>query len=421
VACGECPSRESCRYQLQFKALDKTWVVTAAMLRFIVRDGATQNLAPVVILDEGARQSFTPDREDVSHVDLARATALGFDVGFLLHAWAALDGASNTRGRVFGFRVARGLLARNENVSALFSLSQRMREHNAAQIAGHGTDLVPLAVLRLLQVLAEECRSAGPNSRLQVTPHAIEIRSPFTLSLRSDTKVVVLDGTGDPAVYEEAIGRPVRLVDPKLQRHAQVYQLSTGSYGKGTQERDTRARDKLFAQVRKIVAARGTPTSPVTVVVFKGVKARMEQLLAGLHCRVIHYWATRGTNALLDAGSHDVVLVGTPTPQPADMLAWAEARNWKHAIPIDRDNHLALHRYGLPGTDRATDTLHYNDPRVEAWASTEREGEIVQAAERIRTVIASEAPKTVWLLTRLPVPGLEPDRLFADVMEILAT
>jgi hypothetical protein len=419
VACGECPSRESCRYQMQFKALDKTWVVTAAMLRFIVRDGATLNQAPVVILDEGARQAFTPDREDVGRDDLARATALGFDVGVVARAWAELDGASNTGGRGFGFRVARGLRARGENVGTLFSLSNRMREHNTGQIASHGTDLVPLPVIRLLQVLAEEVASSGPNSRLQVTPLAVEIRSPFTLALEDSIKVVVLDGTGNPAVYRDAIGRPVRTVDPKLQRHAQVYQLTAGSYGKGTQERDSRARDKLFAQVSKIVAARGTPTSPVTVVVFRGVKAPMEQVLAGLHGIVIHYWATRGTNALLDAGSHDIVLVGTPTPQPADMLAWAEARAWKHSTPIDRNNYLALHRYGLPGTDRASDTLHYRDPHVEAWASMEREGELLQAAERIRTMIASEAPKTVWLMTRLPVPGLEPDLLFADVAEIL--
>lgn len=426
VACTKCPDRTRCAYRKQFDATEKSWITTAAMLPFVTKKDTSKNSAEVVFLDEGARQAYTPSVVRVTRQQLQMAKGLGFDMPWVAEAWHAVgasdyadDKHGKPNGRRFAFEVARALRERGHGFPHIYNVAKAAREYNEEALERESLLLVPPALIQLLWLLVDEHKFKGPNSRIRATADALEIRAPFTLKLSSETAVVVLDGTGVPEVYEEVLGRPAHVVDPQVERNARVIQLTTGAYGKTDQAEDAELRQRLFLKVRNIVERRGMPEAPVTVVVFQKHEAEMTRTLAGLHFIVLHFWGSRGTNVAIDAGSRDIVLVGTPTPSPKDILAWAEARAWNQTEPVSQESQFVLHRYGLPEEDFANESRHYQDHRVERWAVMEREGELRQAAERIRTCLPSAETKTIWLLTKMPIPGLEPDVLVRDIDESL--
>jgi hypothetical protein len=328
--------------------------------------------------------------------------------------------AASTSGRAYVDGVARRLGEEGGGVGVLQAVRSQFQSLNDGVIATGVGQHVPLSVLSLLWVLCKEVQSSRPNSAITVEPDgALVIRRPFALDLSPSVAVVALDGTGNESVYQTFLGREVHVVDPKVKCQAEVFQLATGLYGKSTMTEGSASSERLLAQMVEIVARRGTPTAPVTVVVFKGMRADVEARLAGLHCIILHYWATRGSNVPLDRGSQDIVLVGTPSPNPRDIVAWAEARAVADRDLVRPGMHPVLKRFGLPANDLARPVWHFDDPRCDNFLQMEREGELRQAAERVRTIIGNSSGKTVWLLTSMPVPGLEPDRLFKNVSEII--
>ena len=263
--------------------------------------------------------------------------------------------------------------------------------------------------------MAREANSPGPNSRIRLQNGQIIVRRPLRLGLAATVHVVVLDATGDAGVYGRCLERDVHVVDPLVLRQARVIQYATGRYGKTTQAADEPTSGRLLGLARKIVQKHGTPDSPVAVVAFKGEHEKVARALEGTSYIRLAYWATRGTNEVIEAGCRHIVLIGTPTPSPEDICAWEEARAANDQELVEFGNHWVLRPYGRSRDDRAVEVLEYDDPRVQTAMQLEREGEMLQAAERIRTCIVGSAPKTVWLLTRHPVPGLVPDRLMHDI------
>lgn len=414
VACRTCPAKPGCRYWAQFSQTGKTWVTTAAMLHRLIQDKQVPNGAGVVFLDEGARQAFTPDPIRVAPAALSAARPLWRKIGLLAPDAGCISGRAYVEG------VARSLAEEGAGVGVLHAVRSRFQSHNDGVIAGAGGQCIAASVIALLWVLNKELRAVGPNSAITVeADRTLVMRRPFVLDLLPSIAVVALDGTGNESVYQTFLGREILVVDPRVKRQADVFQLATGLYGKSTLTQDSRSKELLLAQTIEIVRKRGTRAMPVTVVVFSRMEADVKVRLAGFHCIILHYWATRGSNVPLESGSRDIILVGTPSPNSADIVAWAEARAIADSNPVRSETHLQLQRFGLPTNDLACPVWHFADPRCDNFLQMEREGELRQAAERVRTVIDCTPGKTVWLLTSMPIPGLEPDRLFKDVSEIL--
>ncbi len=422
-ACGECPDRGTCGYQLQFQATGKTWVTTAAMLRHIVKEGRTMNSAAIVVLDEGARQAFAPDPIRVTRANLAKATNLGFQCDWLLTAWDAVvarpaepAAGNRSQGKQFVWQALVEIRRTSAGANALHALRRAIAQHNSRCIASRQLqNLIAGSVVQLLWTVAKESKQVGPNSRLRIENGVIVVRRPLQLRLPQEVKLVVLDATGDQGVYERLLQRPTVVVDPQVRRQSRVIQYVSGRYGKTTQALDEVTSGRVLRLVRKITEKYGSVESPVAVVAFKGEHAKLRQALEGTQYILLPYWGTRGTNEVIERGCSHIVLVGTPTPNPDDIGAWEEARAAGEPSRVEFGHHWVLKSYGRFRDDKAVEVLEYDDPRVQAAMHTEREGEMLQAAERIRTCITGPGQKTVWLLTRHPVDGLAPDLLMGDI------
>ena len=431
LACDSCPSRSLCGHQKQF-GTGKSIVFTSTLLRsstFRKHELADLDL---LVLDEGAWSAFCPDVEHVTSADLAKAIAHDIDLGALQHA---LSGEPS--GRQYGRRVAHRLLSAPVSdgyagmggagpSQRLWQLRAQLLEHNRGCLeAGQPSRLVPGRVARLLQILAEELRHPGPNSRLDVFGGKIEIRDP--LVFKPPCRVLVLDGTGQKEVYEQLLGIPMEVVDPKLACHADVWQLVDGAYGRGSLLNNPKTLDRMLEAVRTIVSIRGAGPNPVGVITFKALHDDLHHALQGLNYRLGTYWAVRGSNAFLEQGVATIILMGTPTANIDDGILWAKARAWREKDPIDDAPCFSLRRYGMQfEPDKAIGVIGSRDPRVAGWSTMLREGELRQAAERVRSVIpnseiiaghlpamhAGLADRQIWLLTNLPVPGLTPGELF---------
>ena len=183
-----------------------------------------------------------------------------------------------------------------------------------------------------------------------------------------------------------------------------MLQLVTGRFGRASMQ-SAKTRTGVFDGVVEIVKAMGTPSAPVAVVTMKAYEKELEERLAGLDAVVMHYAAVRGTNAVIDRGCNHIVLAGTYAPNLDELLAWSRARAWQDPERVDPDFHTQLER--LPGTNLAVPVLRAKDPRVDPWLQMLGPGEMLQAAERLRTRTRTE-PAYVWVLSNQPVPELSP-------------
>lgn len=132
------------------------------------------------------------------------------------------------------------------------------------------------------------------------------------------------------------------------------------------------------------------------------------------------YGAERGTNKFEPA--FVLICIGVPQPPPEELHRIAlcvvppEARTKPFATDSLPARVFEEHLYGYmdPATERGALIVRpmYVDDDLRAFHWQTREGEIVQAVNRIRGVLADpDDPKHVWLFLNLPVDELAPDRL----------
>ncbi len=397
LACDGCPQDGLCPYTRQFQAIERTWIMSAAMMVFRLKDWMFENGADFAVLDEGALGAHTSGKWEVTAAEVAHALAAGLDVSFLLSPIARGE-------EPFAIHALSALTREGRQDHEIYELRRLAREINRSSQARQAKRVVPLAVIELLNVLAETLRAAGAhrNTRLEAQPGKVVVRNPRDLRISAPT--IVLDSTGNPDVYEHLLGRPVRHVTPAVPSKATVLQLVTGRFGRASMQ-SAKTRTGVFDGVVEIVKAMGTPSAPVAVVTMKAYEKELEERLAGLDAVVMHYAAVRGTNAVIDRGCNHIVLAGTYAPNLDELLAWSRARAWQDPERVDPDFHTQLER--LPGTNLAVPVLRAKDPRVDPWLQMLGPGEMLQAAERLRTRTRTE-PAYVWVLSNQPVPELSP-------------
>ncbi len=410
LACDGCPKHEDCLYTRQFLATDKTWIMSSLMMPFRLKNGLFENGAHYAVLDEGAQSAYTANQWTCSTADVHRAVDAGLPVGFLLTAL--------TRGEEpFGFHAFVQLRAEGRNPHEVFPLLRLANEINRSPEARQSKRVVPLAVIELLTVMVSGMKASSehghPNSRLELERNSVIVRNPRNLNIAIPT--VILDSTGVPDVYAQVVGRPVVHVAPAVKTHATVLQLVSGRFGRASMGYK-QTRSDLFDDVVQIVKAFGTHDTPVAVVTLKAYEIELQQRLEGHHATVLHYAATRGTNIVIDQGCRHIILAGTYAPNLDELLAWCRARAWSDAERIIADIGEVL--MPLPGTNQAVPVLVAADKRVQPWLQMQGAGEMLQAAERLRTRIRP-GPLHVWILSNQPVPDMEPDFASSNVTELI--
>lgn len=408
VACHACPHAGECRYQAQFADTDSTWIMTAAMMPFRLRDGQFDNRPDFVVLDEGALGAHTSGKCEVTQVEVDMAVAAGLDVNFLREPM-------RNKGPGFPVRALIAIQRDGRPAQRVFELLRQANELNASTDAREHLRMVPLPIVELLVVIADTLRYPGPhpNSRLECDGTKVIIRNPRDLRTRSPT--IVLDSTGVPAVYEQLLGRPIRYVAPFVRSNATVLQLTSGRYGRSALDRPS-TRAQVLDVALKVLLEFAWLDEPVAVVLQKAYEQEFSGKIATPPVELFHYAATRGTNRVADIGCLHIILVGTYAPNLDDLVAWCRARAWQDPEPINGDFHEVL--VHLPGTNLAVPVLHAVDPRVDAWLQMQGPGEMLQAAERLRSRIRPER-LFVWILSNQPVPGLPPNHVSNDIAKLV--
>ena len=413
AACGGCPGRDDCGYWHQYDVVSKMLVFTSGVMasaRF--RNGIT-NEPDILWLDEGAHGFFNPGVVHVTERMIGRARDLGVGVSPLLKLVAVDATGRELQARLVdaheGPGTPGGTSSLARKATGLWAADQLQVARKANRGSGR---MVPFGVFLLLQVLGEELGVPGPNSRIRVADGVIQIRQPATVPPLPD-RVVVLDSTGDADVYADLLGREVDEFSLQVARNARVYQLPRGRFGKKWFDVAP-----FLPQLAMLVQSRAT-----AIVTFKAAHKQLQEALDDSYM-ALNYWGLRGTNEVLDTGCTDIVLLGTPTPNLEQLGAWAEARAWKDPEPLSTASKMVVRKFGAPYTDMAATVLEYEDERLNRRLRMSREGEMLQAAERIRSrlpdsQVSANGPRRIWIFSDLPSKRLEPDHIVDDVADVL--
>ncbi len=226
-------------------------------------------------------------------------------------------------------------------------------------------------------------------------------------------RMVVLDATGQPGIYETLFGREVDVFAPRVKRPGRIYQVTHRLNGiNSLVDSEGNATDRA----RDLVAIASQLTDRhegrVAVVTHK----RLEALFASRfgEGNVLHFHAVRGTNQLQDVSC--LIVAGAPAPTIASVVDLATALSpgrVRSFITLDERGHErplwvtrrlqylvtddVVARHGGKAPFRGVGL--FADPELQTVFEQLREEELVQAIHRARpNVRACE----VWLLTSIP-------------------
>ncbi|MBI5482600.1 MAG: hypothetical protein HY906_27345 [Deltaproteobacteria bacterium] len=222
--------------------------------------------------------------------------------------------------------------------------------------------------------------------------------------VRIKKPLLVLDSTGTPPLYRRMFPRHQLEVDPAWCRlQAKVVQICDQSMPLAT----LKSKQKL-KQVQKLVTAiikQRKPVRGVLVVARRDVLKRMT--LPG-SVQQIYYGAQRGSRKFEKC--HTVILVGAAEPGPEQIAAQAEALLHRPVSRTRRDQERAYAYPSSPGKSYGTQVKVYPHALHQALLERVREGEMTQAAYRIRP-LESKPDGMVFVLSSLPLDLLPPDEL----------
>jgi len=411
MACARCPDRSDCAYLGQFQDRDHSWLMVmhyAATSRLLEQH---DNNPDVFVCDEGLLGLAVQRTPPLSASDLREAAAMFADCfdedhRHLAHALESLaDYAERETAPSHGQLLRMTLEEDHPELPSQLATGlddeavQTFLRRVSIEVAAH---LIPRNTLPLLESLNAEFREAPLGGRVWLSGKGYEVRSPAKFVF-GDRPLIILDSTGDPAIYERILGRCVEVVDPHVELACPVFQL-LGNYSKTTLGKP-RVLDPLLDLIEGISRA---TISGVAVVCHKDVEPRVRDRLAGHVKVVLHYYAARGTNRVVDAGCSDIVLLGTPNPNPEDLA--------KNVAALD----LALHHTDVEwrfrryhGTSLRTQVMEFRDPALRPWHRQAREAEMVQALFRLRP-LDKPLGKRIWIFSHVPLPGITPTSVFKD-------
>lgn len=226
------------------------------------------------------------------------------------------------------------------------------------------------------------------------------------------TRLIWLDGTGNPHLYETMFQRPVEVVAPNVHLHSRIFQVWDRTNGKGSvidvhTQQPTAKAAQLKLQVEHIIRTHGYQRP--AVITFKDLVGVFDTLATG------HFNAARGTNRFADCDA--LIVAGTPQPplpaidRDARMLYQDRMQPFRlDYYDVDRpfawsDDHGRGWAYPV------SDFQH--DPDLQAILWQKREAELIQAAHRARPALRRvDAPQPdIWLLTNIPLAEVPPTML----------
>ena len=220
--------------------------------------------------------------------------------------------------------------------------------------------------------------------------------------IASDVPRLFLDASLSPRLVNK-VSPGMELLDIAARRNARVVQVVDTALSKhrlGEDNDHLSARIVEFATRRVVENPNGALIAPKDWLATHGSR---------LPCCVkqAHYGALRGLNELESADWLIVVGRNEPPPWAVESVARAWFAGAMEPGTVTREQAPLRARNG----DTATITrTAFTDPRCQEILESIREQESLQAVDRLRLIHAS-APKTIYLLSNLPLPGLPPDEL----------
>lgn len=424
--CSRCAYRDGeCPYWNQFREhRDEHWILPHAHL-FLDTIHRQDPRPSLLVIDEDIVGTTLGHRSYLSEDDLARTAtwlrknALPSWQRSLLDLLDALRDVMTQRGTVRNFQIASEIgteMLRNAMLTWRQAGPQlEYQERESMKTVGLDAARPPVLERLMGTMLELAARPSRACIRKYDDPKrgAMLVLYDLARPRIGKTPTIILDSTGSPSIYGRLIrGRDIIPFDVDVACNARVVQVTDGTYGKTVTEKDDAVAARLLDAVRAIVKHRGTKRHPVAVITHQAFETRIRGKDLR-HVRTGHFYAERGTNRFIDAGCREVVVVGTPTPNLDDLEMAAEALFAADADDLDFTGGYYPRQYGMfddDGMDWQNDIRDYADPRMQELVALFREGEVLQAAHRIRP-LDDGASKTVWLLTSLPIPGLPPTDL----------
>jgi len=400
--CSKCPRYsnrfEDCGYYRQFTIQPNTTIIAAsAWLRTRRLKDLLYN-AKVVILDEDPLD-YAFEQLSMSHAQLQQA------ITFVQHhlpeyatqAEPILEALARATisDQVFAFKNA-GIASKVRRID-IAGFNRRYR-----QVAGTvaAEQLPPVPLTYILAALKQKIRKI--TQMLVVGKGELVWRRLRTFP--GNLPIVVLDATGDERLYRPIFpGRQIEVDEANAQMVAQVWQISDEKLPASSLS------EIKMDQVRSIILALHQERNKLGaggfgVIGRRDILPRLQlpdDILTG------HYWGQRGTRTF--EGCHTLVILGSAEPDFIDVGLQADLLFGRH---LSRDRKQVTRPYYLtssPGMSWATDVDVYKDSDLQAFYERLREGEMTQAAFRIRPL---EGPhKLILVLSSLPLEGLPPTEL----------
>ncbi len=217
-------------------------------------------------------------------------------------------------------------------------------------------------------------------------------------------KKIILDATGDPAMYEKLFGEEPIVYKPTVKRAGKIYQIAYRNNGKQSLNNDSSK-----AEVLEII------DGLISKYQYKNVGVichkENENYFGEHYIRTRHFGALRGTNELEDC---DVLFViGNQAANLDSIIKTALALDNERRVPFFvrysqiRDNY-SLSLSGMKMLKREHDatsawrlTGRYADNTLETVARQARQTELEQAIHRSR--VNKNKDTTVWILSALPM------------------
>lgn len=280
-------------------------------------------------------------------------------------------------------------------------------------------------MLDLLLLLVPE-KAAWEAGQTQWLPRAALTSTGLDLLKRADpwerlpAHTIFLDATGSGEIYRQLFDRDVEVFTPNVERRGKVYQVVGRLNGISTLlervpgERSERRtpRRRLAKQglealewCRQMIVLTGAQ-APGCVTFMDAVPEFEEVFGKG---RVLHYFAQRGSNDLIDADAGFVI--GAPQPADDDLMRmvtmirpdriqpyhWIEADGQRHPA---RGEELRTYQYfDERGQAERLISGFWSDRDLNTMADVLREQEIVQAIHRFRPITRAVP---VYVLTSIP-------------------
>jgi hypothetical protein len=257
--------------------------------------------------------------------------------------------------------------------------------------------------------------------------------APAKLWKQLPKKIIVLDATGKPGFYQNALLRGIDAYLPNVERQGRIYQVAGRIYAKGhaleikqptpddpkPESEASKSTLEFISAAKEIIAQRGYQHPAVIC----GLNVE-KVIQAGLGLTpedTLHYYKLRGRNDL--QGRDCVFLFGTPTPSERAITNIALALKPSMIDPIykidEKGHHVPLYVPTLREFRLSADGLaqvqaemgggingvgrtvgFYPDPMLSAIQTQMREAELLQAVYRARLITNAA---DVWIFSSIPL------------------